>query len=63
VREVAEMGVRRLTVGPHLAKVAFTAMRRACAELLTEGTYERLFVAELSVPELNGMFAARPAVG
>jgi hypothetical protein len=55
--------VRRLTVGPHLAKVTFTAMRRACAELLMEGTYERLFDAELSVPELNGMFAARPASG
>ncbi len=54
--ELRSSGVRRLSVGPGLAEVAFAAARRATVELLESGTYASLFACELSYAEMNALF-------
>jgi 2-methylisocitrate lyase-like PEP mutase family enzyme len=56
VTDLSSLGVRRLSVGPKLAEAAFTAMRRAWVELFENGTYARLFDADLTFAYLNGLF-------
>jgi 2-methylisocitrate lyase-like PEP mutase family enzyme len=56
VAELRRLGVRRLSVGPGLAEVAFAAARRACVELLKQGTYESLFACDVTYAEMNGLF-------
>jgi hypothetical protein len=53
VAELAEMGVRRLSVGPKLAFAAMMAAKRVCAELFAQGTYTRLFDSELEYAAVN----------
>lgn len=60
--ELARLGVRRLSVGPHLAEVAYGAARRAARDLLGEGAYGALVAGDLPYPEANALFsAAEPA--
>jgi 2-methylisocitrate lyase-like PEP mutase family enzyme len=42
VAQLADLGVRRVSVGMALAQAAYGLTRRAAVELLTEGTYEAL---------------------
>jgi len=55
-KQLGEIGVARLSVGPWLAQAALATAQRAARELLEVGTYASL---ETSLPfgELNGMFS------
>ncbi|MEU9073524.1 isocitrate lyase/phosphoenolpyruvate mutase family protein [Kitasatospora sp. NPDC004745] len=55
VAELAAAGVRRVTVGTGLAQLAYTAARRAAAELLGPGTVRELDGA-LGFGDLNGLY-------
>jgi 2-methylisocitrate lyase-like PEP mutase family enzyme len=56
-KQLGEMGVARVSVGPWIAQAALAMAQRAARELVEQGTYTSL---ETSLPfaELNGMFAA-----
>ena len=56
VAELRRLGVRRLSAGVGLAEAAYGAAKRACAELLQQGTYESLFSSGMTYPEMNGLF-------
>ncbi|MDQ0474685.1 isocitrate lyase/PEP mutase family protein [Labrys wisconsinensis] len=55
VAELAELGVKRISVGSSLARAAFGAVRRAAVEMRDEGRFD---FAEAAMPysELNGLF-------
>jgi len=55
-RQLGEIGVARVSVGPWIAQAALAAAQRAARELVEQGSYTSL---EESLPfaELNGMFA------
>lgn len=55
-RELGELGVARLSVGPGVAQAALAAAQRTARELLEEGTYRALETG-LPFTELNAMFA------
>jgi 2-methylisocitrate lyase-like PEP mutase family enzyme len=55
VAKLAELGVRRISVGSSLARVAWGAFMRAARELAEGGTFEGLAGAA-SFAELNGLF-------
>ncbi|MER7580762.1 isocitrate lyase/phosphoenolpyruvate mutase family protein [Kitasatospora sp. NPDC097691] len=55
VAELAATGVRRISLGTGLAQLAYTAARRAAAELLGAGTLTQLDGA-LGFGELNGLY-------
>ena len=59
VKQLGEIGVARVSVGPWIAQAALAAAKRAARELLEQGTYTSL---EPSLPfaELNAMFARGP---
>jgi len=58
VKQLGELGVARVSVGPWIAQAALAAAQRAARELVAHGTYRSL---ETSLPfaELNTMFAQR----
>ena len=58
-KQLGEIGLARLSVGPWIAQAALAAAHRAACELVEQGTYNSL---EKSLPfaELNAMFAQRP---
>ena len=56
VAELRRLGVRRLSVGPALMEVALAAAKRACVELLKQGTYGSLFVEEINYAQMNALF-------
>jgi len=58
-KQLGEIGVARVTVGPWIAQAALAAAQRAARELVEQGTYTSL---EPSLPfaELNAMFARGP---
>jgi 2-methylisocitrate lyase-like PEP mutase family enzyme len=55
VTHLAGLGVRRISVGGALARVAWGAFMRASTQILTEGRFD-LFAEAASNPELNGFF-------
>jgi 2-methylisocitrate lyase-like PEP mutase family enzyme len=57
VKELGQLGVARVSVGPAIAQAALGATRRTALELLEYGTYAAL---QDAVPfrEANGMFDA-----
>jgi len=58
VAEAADLGVRRISVGGTLARVAWAGVIAAADEIATEGTFSRL--SELpSNPSLDGLFSTR----
>jgi 2-methylisocitrate lyase-like PEP mutase family enzyme len=60
VAELARLGVRRLTIGPRLAELAYAQARAAARALLETGSYEALLApALLTYPEVNALFPAR----
>ena len=54
-----ELGVARVSVGPHLVRSVMAHIRKAAREVLSAGTYDALS-AQLTSPEANGLFAPRP---
>ena len=57
VAKLAELGVRRISVGGALARTAWTAFVNAAKELAEKGTFTA-FGRNVPVPELNGLFSA-----
>jgi 2-methylisocitrate lyase-like PEP mutase family enzyme len=55
VTQLAELGVRRISVGGALARAAWTGFLGAAKEIAGQGTFTALG-RTLSVPELNGLF-------
>lgn len=56
VTELAELGVRRVSVGMGIAQAAYALVRRAARELLQHGTYDTLQDG-LGYAELNAVFS------
>ena len=56
IADLRSWGVRRLSAGPGLAEVAYGAARRACNELLQQGSYAGVYAGEMTYPEMNGLF-------
>jgi len=57
VRQLEEIGVRRISVGGALARSALTGFLDAAKEIAGEGTFTALS-RTISVPELNGLFSS-----
>jgi len=58
VTELADMGVRRISVGGALARTAWTGFMQAATEIREQGTFTKLARA-VSGPEVNRLFDAR----
>lgn len=58
VARLADLGVRRVSVGSALARVAYGAFLRAARRLLAEGSFDA-FADAASFAELNAVFVAR----
>jgi methylisocitrate lyase len=58
VRELAEIGVRRISVGGALARVAWTAFLQATREIAEQGTFTR-FAGAASFADVNRLFPIR----
>jgi len=56
VKELAELGVRRVSVGPAIAAAAYSLVAAASSEILTAGTYDKTDAA-LTFGDLNAYFA------
>jgi 2-methylisocitrate lyase-like PEP mutase family enzyme len=56
VKDLAEMGVRRISIGGTLARVALSAVLRSAREIAEQGTFDS-FAGVLSNAELNAFFA------
>jgi methylisocitrate lyase len=57
VRQLADIGVRRISVGGALARAAWTGFLAAAKEIAGAGTFTTLS-RTISVPELNGLFGS-----
>ena len=55
-KQLGEMGVARVSVGPWIAQAALATAQRAARELVEHGTYASLETS-LAFSDLNGMFA------
>ena len=56
VPKLADLGVRRISVGSALARVAWGAFIRAASEIANDGTFEA-FADSASGTELNNLFS------
>ena len=56
VNDIAKMGVRRISIGGTLARVALSAVLRSAREIAEQGTFDS-FAGVLSNAELNAFFA------
>jgi len=55
VADLAGLGVRRISVGGALARVAWTAFTKAAQTIARDGVFTG-FEGTLSGPEINGLF-------
>jgi 2-methylisocitrate lyase-like PEP mutase family enzyme len=55
VNDLAGLGVRRISLGGTLARVAWTAVTRAAREIATTGKFDSL-AGTIANPELNAFF-------
>jgi 2-methylisocitrate lyase-like PEP mutase family enzyme len=55
VAQLAELGVRRISVGGALARAAWTGLLNAAKEIATAGTFSAL-ARNISVPDMNKLF-------
>jgi 2-methylisocitrate lyase-like PEP mutase family enzyme len=62
VAELRALGVARVSVGPGLARAVMAQIRRAAAEVLTDGTCSAS-APYVPSPEANALFAGRRAPG
>ncbi len=60
VAQLADLGVRRISVGSGLARVAWGAFMRAARTLAETGTFDD-FAGAAPFAELNAMFSRRSA--
>jgi 2-methylisocitrate lyase-like PEP mutase family enzyme len=60
VKEIADMGVRRISVGGTLARVAMDAFIRSAREIAEQGKFDS-FAGIVSNPELNAFFREKGA--
>ncbi len=58
MREVADLGVRRIGVGGALARVAWGAFLRTARDLAENGSFVE-FAHAVPQPEINGLFAKK----
>lgn len=58
---LAELGVRRLSLGSALGKAAFGATRRLCRQVLEQGEWGTLFDEGIPYPEMNALLRRPPA--
>lgn len=58
VAELAQLGVRRVSLGPGLARTVMAHVRRVAREVLEAGTYGAL-AEQVGSPEANALFAPR----
>ena len=58
VARLAELGVRRVSVGSAMARVAWGALQRATREIIERGTFEA-FGEGMSFAELERLFGPR----
>lgn len=58
IAELRDLGVARVSLGPHLARSVMAHIRRAATEVLGPGTYESLR-EQVPSPEANALFAPR----
>lgn len=56
LRELAALGVRRVSAGVGVARAAYARARDAAAALLDQGSYEALVHAPLTYPYIDGLF-------
>lgn len=61
-KQLGEIGVARVSVGPWIAQAALAATKRAARELVEQGAYTSLELS-LSFAELNAMFGRGPEQG
>ncbi len=59
VPELADLGVRRLSTGGGLARVAWAAFAESAREILEAGTFNR-FATALPNADLNALFRSHP---
>lgn len=59
VSELAKLGVRRVSAGPRVAEAAISAARRACQELVEQGTYTQVLGTDLAYPAIQALIARR----
>jgi 2-methylisocitrate lyase-like PEP mutase family enzyme len=59
VADLAELGVRRISVGSALARVAWSGFIRAARRLAEKGSFDELEDAT-SFAELNSLFQSTP---
>ena len=57
VGQLADAGVRRISVGGALARAAWTAFLAAAQEIATDGSFSA-FARNVPVPELNKLFGS-----
>ena len=55
VKDIAEMGVRRISIGGTLARVAWTALMHSAREIAEQGKFDS-FAGTVSNAELNALF-------
>jgi 2-methylisocitrate lyase-like PEP mutase family enzyme len=55
VKDIAEMGVRRISIGGTLARVAWTALMRSAREIAEQGKFDS-FAGTVPNAELNALF-------
>jgi 2-methylisocitrate lyase-like PEP mutase family enzyme len=60
VAQLGELGVRRVSVGGALARVAWGAFMRAARDIAATGTFDLAFAAAAPFDELDGVFARSP---
>jgi 2-methylisocitrate lyase-like PEP mutase family enzyme len=58
VQRLADLGVRRISVGSALARVAWGAFMRSARDIATNGSFAS-FDQAATFAELNGLFASR----
>lgn len=61
VRELEELGVSRLSLGPRPMRAALALLRKLAREVIDEGSYQLMTKDALSYAEVNGWFDRYPA--
>ncbi|MGH9569940.1 MAG: isocitrate lyase/PEP mutase family protein [Candidatus Angelobacter sp.] len=63
IRELAELGVRRVSFGSGPHRAAMGLLRRIAEEAKTSGTYTTMTQDAVSYDEMNGLFGRQPSPG
>lgn len=63
IRELAELGVKRVSFGSGPHRAAMGLLRRIAEEAKTSGTYTAMTQGAVSYDEMNGLFGRQPSPG